>query len=162
LGRQAPIALADGLVPNSLEKRTIAVSIVVLTDRADRMHPAYSVILFTIASGAGYGLTILLTTFSLFNLVPISGGLGLTGMASALALVVIGLLSSTAHLGHPERVWRALSQWRSSWLSREGIAAIATLAPIMLTAAGWVFFGELSGIFAISAVAADLLALLTI
>jgi Fe-S-cluster-containing dehydrogenase component len=42
-------------------------------------------------------------------------------------LAVAGLLASTFHLGHPERAWRALSQWRSSWLSREGIAAIATL-----------------------------------
>ena len=33
----------------------------------------------------------------------------------------VGLLSSTFHLGHPERAWRAFSQWRISWLSREGV-----------------------------------------
>jgi DMSO reductase anchor subunit len=34
-------------------------------------------------------------------------------MALAVGLVSVGLLSSTLHLGHPERAWRALSQWRS-------------------------------------------------
>jgi DMSO reductase anchor subunit len=126
------------------------------------MHPAYSVIVFTIASGAGYGLTILLTAFDLFNLVPISGRLGLAGMAGALALVLTGLFSSTAHLGRPERAWRALSQWRSSWLSRESIAAIATLAPIVLTTMGWVLFNHLSGIFAVCAAVTDVFALLTL
>ena len=45
----------------------------------------------------------------------------------ALALISGGLLSSTLHLGNPQRAWRALSQWRSSWLSREGVMAIADL-----------------------------------
>jgi DMSO reductase anchor subunit len=47
----------------------------------------------------------------------------------AALLVTLGLLSSTFHLGHPERAWRAFSQWRSSWLSREGVAAVATYLP---------------------------------
>jgi sulfite dehydrogenase (quinone) subunit SoeC len=54
-----------------------------------------------------------------------------TSLFIALALITIGLLSSTMHLGRPERAWRAFSQWRSSWLSREGIAAIITY-PIAL------------------------------
>ena len=32
-----------------------------------------------------------------------------------------------ARLGHPERALRAFSQWRSSWLSREGVCAVVTL-----------------------------------
>src|SRR5215211_2571124 len=32
------------------------------------------------------------------------------------------------HLGRPERAWRAFSQWRTSWLSREGVAALAVYA----------------------------------
>ncbi|MBV5323812.1 MAG: dimethyl sulfoxide reductase anchor subunit, partial [Rhodospirillaceae bacterium] len=39
--------------------------------------------------------------------------------------------------------WRAFSQWRSSWLSREGILAVATFVPAGLTALGWVFFEEI-------------------
>ena len=42
-------------------------------------------------------------------------------------MAVGGLLASTFHLGHPERAIKALSQWRTSWLSREGIAAVVTL-----------------------------------
>ena len=45
-------------------------------------------------------------------------------------LIGAGLLSSTLHLGHPERAWRALSQWRSSWLSREGVLAVLVLAAL--------------------------------
>ena len=57
--------------------------------------------------------------------------LGLAAILLALAFVSFGLLASTAHLGHKERAWRALSQWRSSWLSREGIAALASYGPAL-------------------------------
>ncbi len=52
-----------------------------------------------------------------------------------------GLISSTFHLGHPERAWRAFSQWRSSWLSREGVLSVATFVPAGLLATCWVFYG---------------------
>lgn len=88
------------------------------------MNPAYSVILFTTASGAGYGLLALLGLVGVNHGQASSVAFGVTSMLLALALITVGLLSSTFHLGHPERAWRALSQWRSSWLSREGVAAI--------------------------------------
>src|SRR4029078_11734102 len=93
------------------------------------MHPAYSVIVFTTASGAGYGLLIWLAVGAALNLVPRDPMLGLFGLGLALALVTAGLLPSMLHLGRPERAWRSLSQWRSSWLSREGLAAIVTYLP---------------------------------
>ena len=68
-------------------------------------------------------------------------------MGLALGLVSVGLLSSTLHLGHPERAWRAVSQWRSSWLSREGVMALITYLPALIFASGWVFFGTTGGIF---------------
>src|SRR5690606_42131096 len=43
-------------------------------------------------------------------------------------------LSSTFHLGNPQRAWRALSPWRSSWLSREGVLAILTFVPLVISA----------------------------
>jgi DMSO reductase anchor subunit len=94
------------------------------------MHPAPSIILFTTLSGLGYGLAAML-------------GLGLldpsaiaTKVAHVLALALIagGLLSSTLHLGNPQRAWRALTQWRTSWLSREGVLAIAAFAPLACNA----------------------------
>ncbi len=101
------------------------------------MNPAYSVILFTTASGAGYGLLALLGLIG-FSHGPVSSFVfGLVSIVIALGLITIGLLSSTFHLGHPERAWRAFSQWRSSWLSREGVAAVLTYVPAVLFAATW-------------------------
>ena len=98
------------------------------------MHPAASIIVFTTLSGLGYGLAAVL-------------GLGLLDPAAlatrlafllALALISGGLISSTLHLGNPQRAWRALSQWRSSWLSREGVMAITSFAPLICSAiAAW-------------------------
>jgi len=101
------------------------------------MHPAFSVIFFTTASGAGYGLLILLGLGAAGNLLPPDKVFVLAAGVSALALVTAGLLSSTFHLGHPERAWRALSQWRSSWLSREGVLALLTYIPAVLLMLGW-------------------------
>jgi DMSO reductase anchor subunit len=96
------------------------------------MNPAPSIVFFTTASGAGYGLLFWLGLLRPMGLAPASPGFGVAALVLALVLITAGLLSSTAHLGHPERAWRALSQWRSSWLSREGVAAIATYVPALL------------------------------
>jgi len=88
------------------------------------MHPAISVIFFTVASGAGFGFIALVGLGWPMRDDPVSAFLACV-LGGGLA--VAGLVSSTFHLGHPERAWRALSQWRSSWLSREGVLAIATL-----------------------------------
>jgi DMSO reductase anchor subunit len=95
------------------------------------MNPAYSVILFTTASGAGYGLLALLAMAGAGHGRASTPAFAFTSLFIALALITVGLLSSTLHLGRPERAWRAFSQWRSSWLSREGVAAILTY-PIAL------------------------------
>ena len=101
------------------------------------MHPAYSVILFTTASGAGYGLLGLLGLVGFNHGQASSLGFGIVAMLVALSLVTVGLLSSTFHLGHPERAWRAFSQWRSSWLSREGVVAVVTYAPALVFGLTW-------------------------
>ena len=101
------------------------------------MNPAYSIIFFTVSSGAGYGLLALLGLAASSHGKASSMGFAVVSVGIALILIVAGLLSSTAHLGRPERAWRALSQWRSSWLSREGIAAIATFPVALGFAATW-------------------------
>jgi len=101
------------------------------------MHPAYSVILFTTASGAGYGLLALLGLVGVNHGPASSLAFALTAVVIAFGLITIGLLASTFHLGHPERAWRALSQWRSSWLSREGVASLTTYVPALGFAAVW-------------------------
>lgn len=125
------------------------------------MHPALSVIFFTTASGAGYGLLVWLALYAALtgDADPL---IGWVGLPLALALVTAGLLSSTFHLGHPERAWRAMSQWRSSWLSREGLAAVLTYIPAGLFAAGWLLAERNDGIWSIAGLAAALLALVTV
>ena len=114
------------------------------------MHPAYSVIFFTTATGAGYGMLALFGLAAAFGLLPADRGFAVASLVVAYVLIVSGLLSSTFHLGHPERAWRALSQWRSSWLSREGVLAIAAFGPTGLFAYGWVILSETGGIFALA------------
>lgn len=114
------------------------------------MHPAYSVIFFTTATGAGYGLLSLLGVLALFGSLPTAPGFAVTSLGVAYTLIIGGLLSSTFHLGHPERAWRALTQWRSSWLSREGILAIVTFVPTGLFSLGWVVHDDTGGIFAVA------------
>ncbi|TNE38636.1 MAG: dimethyl sulfoxide reductase anchor subunit [Alphaproteobacteria bacterium] len=109
------------------------------------MHPAKSVIFFTTASGAGYGLLFFLLLGSLFGIIPGDFWFLFLSFGLAYFLITAGLLSSTFHLGHPERAWRALTQWRSSWLSREGVMAILTYIPSGLYAIFKLFLPETGG-----------------
>ncbi len=125
------------------------------------MHPAPSIILFTTLSGAGYGLLALAGLY--LPLTP--GGSQTTGVVAVLlggALVVGGLMSSTFHLRHPERAWRALTQWRSSWLSREGVMAILSFLPLALFAWGVVIDDNVGGAFAAAGFLLTALAVVTV
>jgi DMSO reductase anchor subunit len=89
------------------------------------MHPALSVIFFTVTSGVGYGLLALMALVRLFsveialekNQLLILGGVGLL-------LITAGLVASTFHLANPKNAWRAFNRFRTSWLSREGVFAV--------------------------------------
>ncbi|CCV14756.1 DmsC/YnfH family molybdoenzyme membrane anchor subunit [Mesorhizobium sp. STM 4661] len=126
------------------------------------MHPAFSVVFFTTATGAGYGLLALLGVLGGVGAIPADFWLGLISMGLALGLIAAGLLSSTGHLGRPERAWRAFSQWRSSWLSREGVASVVTFVPAGLFGIGWVFFGHTGGWVAIAGLLAAIGAVVTV
>lgn len=95
------------------------------------VHPALSVIIFTSFSGMGYGAVVWLAAFHLMPAVAWMPRLyALVLLVLAGLLIAAGLSASVFHLGHPERAWRAFSQWRSSWLSREGVVSTATFLPI--------------------------------
>jgi len=113
------------------------------------MRPTFSIICFTVLSGIGYGAWFLIglglaigRVFCGPRSAPNATGVSLVlchppfwspgALELAFLLVGIGLLCSLGHLGKPRRAWRALSQWRSSWLSREGVAALATFVPATL------------------------------
>jgi sulfite dehydrogenase (quinone) subunit SoeC len=126
------------------------------------LHPALSIIAFTTVSGAGYGLLFWLGILNAAGALPQGRGFGFAAIALALGAVSAGLVASTWHLGHPERAWRALSQWRSSWLSREGVAALATYPPAVLFAVGWAWLGTARGAWAAAGLLAALGAVATV
>ncbi len=105
------------------------------------MNPAFSVIFLTTLIGAGQGLFLAIVLgqayFSDMSVSAIAnggesgilneeGGDGdgsfiILGCSFSMLLLALGLIASFFHLGHPERAWRAVSQWKTSWLSREVI-----------------------------------------
>ena len=95
------------------------------------MRPTWSIILFTVLSGAGFGMAVVLTVVAS----TLSVNAVVIAATIAVLLIIAGLLSSTGHLANPKNAWRALFRLRSSWLSRE--AALALLFfPLF---AGWLF-----------------------
>ena len=126
------------------------------------MHPAFSIVFFTTASGAGFALLTLLGLGAPLGLLPPSESFGCAALAVAALFAVGGLASSAFHLGRPERAWRAFSQWRSSWLSREGILAVLTLLAAAIFGIGWVFFGTTQGLIGLCGVLVAALAAATI
>ena len=88
------------------------------------MHPAFSVIFFTVSSGAGYGLFMLIALANALGLVKMDVSTVIIGGILALVLITAGLLSSTLHLANPKNAWRAVMRFKTSWLSREGVFAI--------------------------------------
>jgi len=124
------------------------------------MNPAFSVIFFTTLTGAGYGMLFGLGMYQTRDF-PLHREAALETLFAALALVTIGLAISTLHLGKPWRAWRAFSQWRTSWLSREGVFATITYAPALLF--GWyIWRGESGFVVTVVALALALCSLLTI
>ncbi len=87
------------------------------------MHPAPSLIAFTVLSGIGFGLL----AFLGLGLVTPTGWAALFWFGLGYGLALAGLAASSFHLGHPERALKAFSQWRTSWLSREAVLSVATL-----------------------------------
>ncbi|WP_170342334.1 dimethyl sulfoxide reductase anchor subunit family protein [Ruegeria arenilitoris] len=102
------------------------------------MHPAPSVILFTTLSGLGFGLLFFLG----LGFPNVSGWVAFVFFAIAYALSVGGLMASTFHLGHPERALKAFTQWKTSWLSREGWCAVLALLVMGLYAIGAIFLDQ--------------------
>jgi len=90
------------------------------------MHPAFSVIFLTTLIGAGQGLFLALITgqsYAAVQLLPSQDSTDFYGHGAIIVILFLigGLIASFFHLGRPERAWRAASQWRTSWLSREVI-----------------------------------------
>ncbi|MCH8465295.1 MAG: dimethyl sulfoxide reductase anchor subunit [Roseinatronobacter sp.] len=121
------------------------------------MHPAPSLILFTVLSGLGFGLLVWLG----FGLRAPTGLGAIILFGLGYGLAGAGLIAAAFHLGHPERALLAFTQWRSSWLSREAVlalAALAMMAPHAASSAFWAtplpVFGWLGAVLALATILA--------
>jgi len=101
------------------------------------MHPAPSIIVFTVLSGLGLGTM----AWVGFGLGPDTGAYPWLASALALGLTGLGGVASVGHLGRRDNAWRAFSQWRSSWLSREACLMVAAMAVFGVYAALWCLGG---------------------
>jgi len=115
------------------------------------MKPAWSVIFLTTLIGAGQGLFLAMVGIEgaarVGMMAPVAADFFVTGSFFVTLLLVCGLGASFLHLGHPERAWRAIVMWRTSWLSREVIVLPAFIAAVIaygyahaqgLNCTGWV------------------------
>ena len=116
------------------------------------MHPAPSVILFSTLSGLGFGFL----AFLGWGALAPSGWVAFFVWGLGYGLAVAGLLAATFHLGNPKNALKAFTQWRTSWLSREAWASVATLLTLAPVAVSDIFglglprvIGQLGGLLAI-------------
>ena len=108
------------------------------------MRPAFSVVFLTTLCGAAQGLLLTLVTIEAITYVlgvnaSVPAAFYVLGAAIAVGLGALGLFASFFHLGHPERAWRAIAMWRTSWLSRECIALPVFLSLALAYGAGHAF-----------------------
>ncbi len=85
------------------------------------MNPAMSVVIFTTLCGAAQGLVVTLAVLVLGGALDASNATVNSGLVLAGVMLLASLAASFLHLGRPERAWRAVMMWRTSWLSREVI-----------------------------------------
>ena len=100
------------------------------------MHPAPSIILFTVLSGFGFGLISIVGLLQFLN--QISTVDIVIFSVIGLFFSIIGLISSFFHLANKKNAIKSMSQWQTSWLSREAISSIFCLS-IVVGNIGWVF-----------------------
>lgn len=119
------------------------------------MHPAPSVILFSTLSGLGFGFL----AFLGWGALAPSGWAAFFLWGLGYGLAVAGLLAATFHLGNPKNALKAFTQWRTSWLSREAWASVATLLLLAPVALSGIFglgvprlLGQVGGVLALGTV----------
>lgn len=128
------------------------------------MHPAFSVLVFTVMSGAGYGLLTLLVLGHLSGLALLqNSAVLLSGGILSLVLITVGLLSSTLHLANPKNAWRSFSRFKTSWLSREAVFAVLFYPFVLIYLAGiWFGGSDVTGIPLLAGIIGAVLAMVTL
>lgn len=127
------------------------------------MHPAFSVIFFTVMSGAGYGLFTLMAFLHVYGFVSFDKQALLVGSILSLVMIATGLMSSTFHLANPKNAWRAFFRFKTSWLSREGVFAVLFFPFGMLYVLGIYLQGvEINALFSTMGIIGAIIAIVTV
>ncbi len=128
------------------------------------MHPAFSVILFTVSSGMGYGVLVFSALIALLSKESVNhfSDALFTSTSFGLLCVVLGLISSTFHLANPKNAWRAFLRFRSSWLSREGVFAVLSFPIALIFIASFYLFEASETLFSSIAITLMAISLITI
>lgn len=127
------------------------------------MHPAFSVLVFTVMSGAGYGLITLMVLGHMSGFAPQEDSVLIGGGVLALVMITVGLLSSTLHLANPKNAWRSFSRFKTSWLSREAVFAVLFYPFTLIYLAGvWFQGAEVGYLVALCGIISVVLAMVTL
>ncbi len=120
------------------------------------MNPPFSAIFLTTLIGAGQGLFLMLFGAEVLlgpvATLPQARLFLAIGSLVSLTLTAGGLIASFFHLGQPQRAWRGMAMWRTSWLAREGIALPLFMAGVF--AYGLIQWFDLGGSLVIGALTA--------
>ena len=95
----------------------------------------------------------------ILGLGPSGGVAGPITAFVALCFAGIGLASSTFHLGNPQRALKAFTQWRSSWLSREGCVSVVLMTLFFVFTVLW-WLGDRNAILGVICAALAILAII--
>ncbi|MEO0369012.1 MAG: DmsC/YnfH family molybdoenzyme membrane anchor subunit [Pseudomonadota bacterium] len=90
------------------------------------MHPAFSVLFFTVTSGFGFGFLFWLLLAQHTSVIALTNDELILSIGAATAMFTLGLMSSSLHLANPKNAWRSFTRFASSWLSREAVFAVLT------------------------------------
>ena len=107
------------------------------------MKPNSTIIYFNVISGFGYGIIIMLFVLIFFSNIDLNLNTKVIISILSLFFVSSGLLFSILQLERPKRMLKVVSQWKTSWSSREGIFAILTFIYIVVFFSIWIFFNNL-------------------
>ncbi len=105
------------------------------------MRPQFSIIFFTTLAGMAQGLLFFIALLNIEAPILSAPFLAMLALPVSFILLILSLVASFFHLGHPERAWRAAMMWRTSWLSREVIAL-----PVVMLLTAMTFLFVVSGL----------------
>ena len=105
------------------------------------MRPQFSIIFFTTLAGMAQGLLFFIALLNIEAPILSAPFLAMLALPVSFMLLILSLVASFFHLGHPERAWRAAMMWRTSWLSREVIAL-----PVVMLLTAMTFLFVVSGL----------------